>query len=229
MEDRHHRNREMFLRLKDFAAAHTDIPATTIWPQLVTDLNSMLTDQDANATSEQVGKGSKLAGTTGREAGREALREDIDPIVRTARVIGERKPGFDDRFRTPRGDNDNSLLDLARGIAATLADPEVKAEFIRHAMPADFVEDLNADIAAMQEAMSDQAGGRADIRSAGVSIDETDARGMKTARAMNAVVKNHYRNNAAVLAEWETARHVERAPRRKKPEGGTPSTSSQPA
>jgi hypothetical protein len=31
MEDRHHRNREMFLRLKAFAASHTDIPATTVW------------------------------------------------------------------------------------------------------------------------------------------------------------------------------------------------------
>ena len=55
------------------------------------------------------------------------------------------------------------------------------------------------------------------MKSAGVSIDETDAQGMKTARAMDVVVKNFYRDNAAVLAEWETARHVERAPRRKKP------------
>ena len=53
----------------------------------------------------------------------------------------------------------------------------------------------------------------------GVSIDEIDARGMRTARAMDVVVNNFFRNNAAVLAEWETARHVERAPRRKK---GTP-------
>jgi hypothetical protein len=228
MEDRHHRNREMFLRLKDFAASHTDIPSTTVWPQLVTDMNSVIADEAANAASEEVGKGSKFAGTASRETAREALREDIEAIVRTARVIGERRPGFDDRFRMPRGDNDNTLLDLARGLAGILADPEVKAELLRHAMPADFVEDLNGDIGALQEAMSDQAGGRAEVKSAGVSIDETDARGLRTARAMDIVVKNHYRNNAAVLAEWETARHVERAPRKKKP-GGTPPTGSQPA
>jgi len=29
---------------------------------------------------------------------------------------------------------------------------------------------------------------------------------MKTARAINVVVKNFYGDNAAVLAEWETAR-----------------------
>ena len=37
-------------------------------------------------------------------------------------------------------------------------------------------------------------------------VDETDAQGMKTARAINVVVKNFYGDNAAVLAEWETAR-----------------------
>jgi hypothetical protein len=82
-------------------------------------------------------------------------------------------------------------------------------------MPSDFVEDLNEDIAALQEAISDQSGGVAGRKSAGVSIDETIGRGMSIARRMDAVVKNFYRNSAAVLSEWETARHVERAPRRK--------------
>ena len=227
MEDRHHRNREMFLRLKDFAVAHTDIPSTTVWPDLATDLNSVLADLDGHVSSEEVGKGARRAGTTSREAARQALRESVDAIVDTARAIGETKPGFDDKYRRPRGDNDQERLDVARGIAAIIVDPEVKAEFIRHAMPADFVSDLNEDIADLQEAIGDQSEGRAGIKSAGVSIDETDARGLRVARQMNAVVQNFYRNNAAVLAEWETARHVERAPRRKTkndPPQATPAT-----
>jgi hypothetical protein len=216
MEDRHHRNREMFLRLKAFAASHTDIPATTVWPQLLTDLNSVIADLDGQVSSEEVGKGAKLAGTATRGAAREALREDIEAIVRTARVIGETTPGFDDKFRMPRGDNDQAMLDLAHGIATLVTDAAVKAEFIRHAMPADFVADLNAGIAALQEAIGDQSEGRGEVKSAGVSIDETDSHGMRLARAMDVVIKNFHSNNAAVLAEWETARHVERAPRRKR-------------
>jgi hypothetical protein len=216
MEDRHHRNREMFLRLKAFAASHTDIPATTVWPQLQTDLNSVISGLDGQVSSEEVGKGAKLAGTSTRGAAREGLRDDIEAIVRTARVIGETEPGFDDNFRMPRGDNDQAMLDLALGIAALVANAAVKAKFISHAMPSDFVEDLNAGIAALRDAIGDQSEGRADVKSAGVSIDETDAQGMRTARAMDVVVNNFYRDNAAVLAEWETARHVERAPKRKK-------------
>jgi hypothetical protein len=215
MEDKHHRNREMFLRLKDFGASHTDIPATTIWPQLITDLNSVIADLDSNVSFEEVGKGAALAGTTTRHAARQALREDIDAIVRTARVIGEDQPGFDDKFRMRRGDNDQAMLDLALGIAAIVADAAVKAEFISHAMPSDFVEDLNADIADLREAITEQSGSVAGRKSAGVSIDDTNDRGIVIARKMDAVVRNFYRNNAAVLSEWETARHVERAPRRK--------------
>ena len=58
--------------------------------------------------------------------------------------------------------------------------------------------------------------------------DAYDAKGLKTARAMDVVVKNFHRDNAAVLAEWETARHVERAPRRKKPTPPEPPKSPTP-
>jgi hypothetical protein len=216
MEDRHHRNREMFLRLKDFGASHPDIPATTVWPQLLTDLNSVIADLDGHVSSEEVGKGAALAGTTTRHAARQALREDLEAIVRTARVIGEDQPGFDDKFRMPRGTNDQAMLDLALGIATSVANAAVKAKFISHAMPANFVEDLNDDIAALEGAITDQSGSVAERKSAGVSIDDTDDHGMMLARKMDAVVRNFYGNNAAVLSEWETARHVERAPRRKK-------------
>lgn len=93
-------------------------------------------------------------------------------------------------------------------------------------MPSDFVEDLNADIAELREVITDQSGSVANRKSAGVSIDDTDDRGMVIARKMDAVVKNFYSNNAAVLSEWETARHVERAPRRKKTTPGAPPPST---
>jgi hypothetical protein len=80
----------------------------------------------------------------------------------------------------------------------------------------------------VKTAIGDQSEGRAGVKSAGVSIDETDAHGMRIARAMDVVVNNFYRDNAAVLAEWETARHVERAPKRKKATLAEPPKSSTP-
>jgi len=52
---------------------------------------------------------------------------------------------------------------------------------------------------------------------------------MVIARKMDAVVRNFYANNAAVLSEWTTARHVERGPKRKAaaPEPPPPAKSEQ--
>ena len=61
-----------------------------------------------------------------------------------------------------------------------------------------------------------QSEGRAGVKSAGVEIEETMDQGMSVRRRMDAVVRNVYRDNAAALAEWETASHIEQAPKKKK-------------
>src|SRR6266849_3818593 len=121
MEDSHHRRREMLLRLKDFGAGHTDIPATTVWPQLTTDLNTVISELDGHAASEASGHGAALEGTSTRAAAREALREDLEAISRTARAIAEDRPGFDSKFRLPRGNNDQEMVDIGLGYAANAA------------------------------------------------------------------------------------------------------------
>ena len=216
MQTSHHRRRETFLRLKDFAASHSDIPATTVWPQLVTDLNTVNTDLEGHAASEAANQGAALQGTDLRGAARAALREDLEAIVRTARAIDEDHPGFKAKFRMPDGTNDQDLIDAALGMATNAAPADVKALFISHALPADFLEDLQEDVAEFQSAITDQSGKVGDRKSSGVSIDVTVDRGMSIRRKMDAVVRNFYRDNAAVLAEWETASHIERGPRGKK-------------
>jgi hypothetical protein len=223
MEESHHRRRETFQRLKVFSDNHPEIPTTTIWPQLVTGLGTVITNLDDLVAAEESNRGAKFSGTASREDARDNLREMVEAIVRTARAIGEDKPGFDEAYRMPRQGSDRDLVDQALGIAQ-IAAPN-KADFISHAMPADFLEDLDEAIATLQKTMTDQSEGKAGVKSAGVSIDETVARGMAYRRQMNAVVRNFFRDNPAVLAEWETAYHIEKAPTKKK---GPPPSSSTP-
>lgn len=83
-------------------------------------------------------------------------------------------------------------------------------------MPADFLEDLAADIAAMEESMNEQSGGLGQRVAAGAAIDDAMDHGIEAVRKLDAIVKNKYANNPAVLAAWTSASHTERAPRRKK-------------
>jgi len=48
------------------------------------------------------------------------------------------------------------------------------------------------------------------------AIDETIVRGVEIVRKLDAVVKDKYANNAAILAEWTSVSHTERNPRRAK-------------
>jgi hypothetical protein len=141
-------------------------------------------------------------------------------------------PGLNEKFRLPRGNNDQQLLSAARAFA-TDALP-LKAQFISHELPADFLEDLEADITALEAAIDDQSGGTGSRVAAGAAIDDAMERGAAIARKLDAIVKNKYGNNRATLAEWTSASHTERAPRKKAggsapPSAGGPASSPAPS
>ena len=69
--------------------------------------------------------------------------------------------------------------------------------------------------------LSAQSGGVGNHVAANAAIDDAVYRGMITVRKLDAIVRNKYANNPAVLAEWASASHTERAPR-------TPATTPPP-
>jgi hypothetical protein len=133
--------------------------------------------------------------------------------------MADEVPGLDDKFRLPRNNNDQQLL--AAGRAAAIDAAPFSAQFIAHEMPADFLEDLAADIGDLEAAMSDQSGGIGNRVAAAAAIDDAIDRGIEVVRKLDAIVKNKYANNPATLAEWTSASHTERAPKKKKDTVGT--------
>jgi hypothetical protein len=146
---------------------------------------------------------------TTKAVARANLFEDIEAISRTAKAMALDTPGLEDKFRLPRSPNDAALLHTAR---AYLSDAQpLKPEFLKFAMPDDFLEDLQADIAAFETASSTKNSATANHLSATAGIDESLAKGLKAVRQLKAVVKNKYRNNPAKLSVWASVSHVERA------------------
>ncbi|MBC8029203.1 MAG: hypothetical protein H7Z16_03755 [Pyrinomonadaceae bacterium] len=225
MNDNETRTHQMFLRLQSVGSQRSgDFAANSIGQQLYATLSAIITEVEGHAASEVSGTGASRQGTTTRRQAREALREDLEAISRTARAMAADVPGLDDKFRLPRGNNDQQLLSAARAFAADAV--PFKAQFIAHELPADFLEDLAADIAAMEAAMSEQSGGLGHRVSAGAALDDAMDRGIEVKRKLDVIMKNKYANNPAVLAEWASASHTERAPRRKKGTDEPPAGSS---
>ncbi len=216
MNDNENRRHQMFVRVHDFGIAHSgDFAATSLGKQLFTNLAGVVNELESKGASEVTGGGMARQGTTTRKQARAELREDLEAINRTARAMADTNPGLDDKFRVPRDNNDQQLLNAARAFAIDAL--PLKQQFIDHELPANFLEDLNADIDAMESAMSDQSSGVGHRVAAAAAIDDAIDRGVDLVRKLDAIVRNKYSNNPATLAEWTTASHTERAPKRRGP------------
>jgi hypothetical protein len=220
------RTYQKFVRVREFGKGRAlDFAANSLGAQTLTALTGVITEIQTLSAAEQSARGSALQGTDLRSHGREALFDDLRAIRRTARVMEDEMPGISGKFRVPEDNNDNELLNAARAFLAD-ATP-LKAQFIAHELPEDFLEDLQADIAAFEKAMSDQSTGVGSHVAASAALDDAFRRGLELVRKFDAIVRNKYANNPAVLAEWTSASHTERAPRRAKPSEPPPPASGQ--
>jgi hypothetical protein len=202
----------MFVRVQSFGNEHVaDFPAGGVAAQLFTSLTTTINDLNSHAASQSANDGTARQGTTTRSQARQALREDLDAISRTARAMSDVVPGLDDKFRLPRVDNDSTLLNSARAFAGEAA--PLSAQFVAHELPADFLTTLNADITAFETSVNTQAGSVGQRVTAGTAIDDAIETGMAIVRKLDALVKNKYAHNRAVLSEWTSASHTERGPR----------------
>jgi hypothetical protein len=215
MNDSENRKNQTFSRTHDFGSAHaSDFGPTSLATQLFTTLGGIVSKLDGHAAKQASSRGQAREGTTTRGQAREELRADLMAINRTARAMAQDVPGINDKFRVPPVGNDQLLLNAARAFLAD-ATP-LKAEFVAHELPGDFLEDLSDDIAALEAAISHQSSGVGNAVAGRAAIEATVDEGIAVMEKLDPIMKNKYANNPAVLAEWASASHTERAPRHKK-------------
>lgn len=218
------RTYEMFVRVQNFTAERaSSFPADSLGGETVAELKRFIETLTEAATTQTSGLSSVQRATAERMAAREALRESMQALSRTARVMGLDTPGLENKFRLPRSGSDPALLQTARAFAADAL--PLKDAFLRHAMPPSFVEDFKQDIADLERAVGQQNSGRGAHVSATVSVESAAERGMNAVRKLDAIVRNMFRDDPATLAAWESARHVESPARaRKRPNGSAGDT-----
>ena len=205
-----------FGRALGFAALYpADITPGSKAEKLLTVIRDAESDATAGGAEQSSSGGSAKAGTLTKAELYEELYEDLQAINRTAKAISaDDLPGLVEKFRMPSSPSYKATLISAR---AFLKDAEpLKAEFIEYELPADFLEDLEDDIAAFDKAEDDQGDGMTKKVGATRTIAEAVAAGAAALRKLDVLMRNKYRNDVVKLAEWLTASHTERVPRKKK-------------
>jgi hypothetical protein len=201
----------MFIRVREFFAPREgDFLATGVARQLFTQLNATITTLDGLSGAQASGVGQARQRTQTRGDARLALWEDMQAINRAARTMEVAS-----QFQLPPFGNDRNLLSTARAFV-TNATP-LKAQFILHEMSEGFIEELLESIHALETEIAEQSGAVDDHVNASASIDDTVDTGIEIVRKLDPLIRNKYAANPGILAEWTTASHTERAPRRNTP------------
>jgi hypothetical protein len=227
MDDKELRSYEMLMRVDNFGDENTASFPSASLGRISFGAVKEAVAKLANSVAQQVsGSTSARQGTATKAMAREALRDDLERLRRTARAMAKTIPGIDSKFRIPRKASDQQLIGAAQA-SATDALP-FKDDFIRFAMPADFLDDLNEHIADFQNALSTQQTGRGNQVMATAAIDDTLEEGLNAVRQLDAIVRNTFHGDAARLAAWTSARHVERSRRPSQPTPTGPSTPNPP-
>lgn len=175
--------------------------------QLQTQLEATLATMQGLAEQQSSDQGDVGSAVRSKSALLEAVLDDLRLIARTARAMSIETPGTEDRFRLPRSNGEDAILSTARQFA-TDAEP-MASEFQSYGLPADFLADLQADVAAYSE-LQGQKDAALQSRVGAVSgLDESISQSSQIVDTLNAIVRNVLRDDSAKLAAWRTAMRLE--------------------
>lgn len=221
MKDTDIRAFEMFARVDDLGETlASSFSATSLGGQKFAAVGVVVEELKAHGTTQSSGKGAAQASTSAKRVARKDVREKMVAIRETARALEEVMPGISSNFRVPHGNGDQALINSARAFVA--AATPIKNEFLQREMPATFLEDLTTAVAGFESAVNEKNTSTEKRITATAAISASLERGLKLVRELDPIVRNKFRSDPATLAAWESASHVERPPKKKKPVPATP-------
>lgn len=208
-----------FVRMRDFGVTNNDV----IKNSAVALANFALVSSgvDAIEASGAVqSSGAISEGVVSKDFALADLRASMRAMNRTARAMAVDNPSVAELFRMPHGNNEQQTLAAARAFH-TNATP-IAQQFIDYGLPADFLADLEADIEAYEAAITDKNEALDAGVGATANIGATVKQTLQAVRRLRGIVPNLFAGNAAKLAEWKSASHVEKLPKAANNTGNNP-------
>jgi hypothetical protein len=182
---------EMLRRARVFGEQHSaDFAAQSRGRRGFATVNQVV-ERAGTLSSQQESGG----GTSGLAVAVLAVREDLEAINDTAAAMAEEMPELEGKFRMPRSNGAQAVLDAARVFAADAL--PLKETFIEFGLPGDFLDDLGSDIAALETGIASRQAGQIEQVGVTAELDEVLDEGAKAVRQLDAIVGNRYRNDSA--------------------------------
>ncbi len=228
MTSKETRKYEMLVRVRDFGDSHQELfPRSTLAGKLFVEIADAVDELDQHAVSKMSAHGAALEGGGARVEAREALRERLDAIIRTARMMGDDHPDLANTFRLPDTHTDQALLTAARLVARDAKACE--ADFVAHALPETFLTDFSAALEKFEQGLHDRDAGRDEHLAARASFEAALASGWAAVRKLDVLVANRLHDDPVMMAVWERGRRVEYGSRSRNPAATSAPVASPPS
>jgi hypothetical protein len=219
MQDSEGRQLDRSQRVQEFGGAQAAaFPAGSHAAAVLAAHKAAATEAELQAAKQAAASRGYQASTEQKNVAIKSLVELMRAINQTARSINKQFPGIADQFRMPTY-SDQAILNRARAFIAE-ATP-ISAEFTKRGLPESFLEDVQAAIDAVEAAEARQSNALANQITATAALRLALKQEQDIMSELNAIVRNHFRNDLGTLAAWESASRVERAPKRKPKKAST--------
>jgi hypothetical protein len=201
---------DMLKRVSRFILEHPITPPIPRVTTLSGEVNTSIAAIEAAAGDQTGGSGVASGGTASKREKALELRTFLKELGRTSRALDrETHPGVAEQFRLPDSESYAALAAAAR--AAIAAATPLESVFIEHAMPATFLADLAALLTQFESAASQKVDGLLTQIGGTSGLNVRSEQGVEAAQKLDAIIRNHFRNDPVTLDVWRHARHIERA------------------
>jgi hypothetical protein len=199
----------MLVRIQAFGATHKDkFPDGSIGGKAFAAVDAAVAQLSHHALDKMATRREEIRL---KAAARRKLAEQLEKIARTARVIAQDKPGFDDPFRVTRLRSDQALVTAGRMFAREAE--RVKPVFVAHNLRESVLTELPGLVETLDQAIRSRDTGRIDQTAAQAGIDAAIASGLAAARKLDIIVPNAFEDDPIILRVWDTQRHLGRTRR----------------
>jgi len=210
MKDTTVRKLEMSIRVAGFLTANPIVfRKGSRGPELVVEFKRAVEEVQELSGKQMSAVAHTRAQSSERALAREALLEAMGRISRCAHGMSLANPAMENRFRMPWSRGDSKILASARSFAETVV--TFKKEFIAFEMAPDFIDELDAKIAAFEESFANHNASKTALVGSTQQIDNAMDRVMAVLEQLNPIVENKLEGDAVGIQNWRNVRHIERA------------------
>ena len=195
-------------RAKTFLASQSAVIGTAVPAPLQAQLDAAVTQLATSGQDQEILASAVRGAIASQIAMRKALRVDfLSPMARIARHALRASPEFATLVVTTGHLRNGDFLNKVNALADAAAKHE--KDFIDHGMPADFIAQLQAAVAALNASVETSGKQKGLLKQAGTAIKDSTKAVRDVLHVIDGNMKRVLKKNQPVLANWTATRRIQ--------------------